>query len=64
MNGKPIPIYNDHVVEAFRNGRPLYMIDFNELDQRNVCKRVTHPEMISKKNIADRKIFFVMMMEE
>ena len=64
MSGKPILIYNDHVVEAFRAGKPLYMIDFNEEDQRNICKRVTHGSMLSKKNLADKKIFYAMMMEE
>lgn len=63
MKGKPVTIYYEHVVHAFRSGKPLYMIDFNETDQRNVCKKVTHPDMLSEKNLSDRKIYFVVMVE-
>lgn len=63
MKGRPETIYNEYVEVAFRAGMPVYMVDFNEEDQRNVCKKVTHPEMFSKKNLSDRKISFVMMLE-
>lgn len=53
----------EYVIEFFKAGIPVYIIDFEQEDQRNVCCRITHESMLTPEKIFSRKVYFVLLEE-
>lgn len=62
MKGYPtIFPFSEHVKSFYEAGLPVYMIDFEQEDQRNVCRRITHESMITREKLESRKVLFVLL---
>lgn len=53
-----------HALIFFRAGKTVYMVDFEQADQRNMCRRITNESMITEDKIRSENVFFYVMLGE
>lgn len=49
---------NSCVLPLFERGVTIYMVDFEQSDQRNMTRRVTHKDMLTPEKLASKNTFF------
>lgn len=57
MKITPLP-QKDHAIPLFSAGETVYMVDFDEADQRNACRRITSASMVTEAKKKSNNVFF------
>lgn len=47
-----------YVLPLYDKGTKLYMVDFEEDDQRNMARRITHRDMLTPEKLKSKNTFF------